>query len=359
MKMNKLRTRQPAYLLAIAVLTGALVGCDKANSEIVESQVITPVKLMEVIDSDRENSQSFIAEIDATERATLSFQVSGQVEAIKVKMGQMVKQGDLLALLDATDYQIAVNARQAEYDLAKTAFERAEALFRKKLVSADMYDQHETNLKAAKAALDQAITDLEYTKIEAPFDGVVSIVFSKNNQVVGASEPVLNLIDNNTLDVVFTVPVTYIEQNGLESIANSQLLVEMDSHTGLEIPAEFKEISTQPESDTNSYTASATIQRPQGINLLPGMTGLANLQHSERKPGFTISRSAWVSKQDTTGELYRFDDEKQTITKVQVNLDESGRVISGIEAGDLIVQAGVDSLVSGQQVKAWVKEGGI
>ncbi|MDN3685924.1 HlyD family efflux transporter periplasmic adaptor subunit [Vibrio sinaloensis] len=86
------------------------------------------------------------------------------------------------------------------------------------MISADLFDQSETQFKAAQASLKQAQTDLKYTKISAPFDGVVSITFAKEHQVVGASQPVLNIIDNHVMDVVFTVPVSYVERNGLNKI---------------------------------------------------------------------------------------------------------------------------------------------
>ncbi|NRF60805.1 efflux RND transporter periplasmic adaptor subunit [Vibrio coralliilyticus] len=352
------RMRPSAKLLIASAIGLTLVGCNKAVSE-VTTPVVTPVKLMEVPDVTLSQVDSFIAKIDATDRAALSFQVAGEIESLNVKMGSMVEKGDVLAILDPNDYQLALDARQAEYSLAKTAFNRADQLYSKKLISTDDFDQTETQYKAAKAAYEQAVTDLNYTRITAPFDGVVSITFAKEHQVVGANQPILNLVDNSVMDVVFTVPVTYTEQYGLDKFSASTLTVSMDSHRDVDIPSEFKEISTQPDVDTNSYSASVTIQRPQELNLLPGMTGQVHLVNDEKKATIKIAPSAWISKHDTTGLLYRFNSENQTIQQIQVTLDENGDVISGLEKGDLIVEAGVDKLASGQQVKAWIKEGGI
>ncbi|MEZ9947103.1 efflux RND transporter periplasmic adaptor subunit, partial [Vibrio breoganii] len=54
-----------------------------------------------------------------------------------------------------------------------------------------------------------------------------------------------------------------------------------------------------------------------------------------------------------------YNPDSQLISKVQVLLDEQGKVIDGLSSGDLIVEAGVDVLSDGQQVKAWLREGGI
>ncbi|MBA5764402.1 efflux RND transporter periplasmic adaptor subunit [Vibrio sp. 404] len=347
-----------ARVVVISGIALFIAGCNQANSEETEF-VVKPVKLFEVPDSAAQQYDSFIAEIDATERATLSFQVSGEIELIKVKMGQQVEKGELLSQLDPLDYQLAVNAKNAEYELALTAYERAQALFAKKLISADVFDQRETQYKASKAALAQAKTDLAYTQIKAPFDGVISFSHVQEHQVVTTNQPVLNLINNSVMDVVFNIPVSYIDQYGLDRIANASPSVTMDTHKQAQIPARFKEISTTADRDINSYRASVTIARPLDQNLFSGMTGQVHLVKPESKEGVDIVESAWVSKSNEHGALYRFSSETHTLSTIHVDLNSQGKVIRGLKAGDLIVETGVDQLTEGQQVKAWVKEEGI
>ncbi len=358
--MNTLlfRMKPVSRVLALSALVLTVAGCNKANSEIAEP-VVKPVKLFEIPNSAASQYDSFIANIDATDRATLSFQVAGEIETVSVKMGSTVKQGDVIASLDPTDYQLAYDARLAEYNLAKTAYVRAKQLNEKKLISVDTFDQTDTQYKAAGAALEQAKTDLDYTQIKAPFDGVVSLTFSKENQIVGANQPVVNVIDNHILDVQLTIPVSYAERYGLEHIENSQFSVVMDSHRNMSIPAKFKEISTSPDTDTNSYSASLTFVRPEQVNLLPGMTGQVRLHNAVDGGSVAITPTAWVTKESDKGQLYRFDAATQTISLVSVQLNDKGQIISGISHGDLIVEAGVEQLLPGQQVKAWTKEGGI
>ncbi|MEL7292966.1 MAG: efflux RND transporter periplasmic adaptor subunit [Pseudomonadota bacterium] len=344
-----------AGLLALGL---TLVGCNKANSEVTQP-LITPVKLIAVPDQTQPDYDSFIASIDATERAQLSFKVPGQIQQMRVKMGSVVKKGELLALLDPTDYQLAYDAKLAQYDLAKTAYRRSKELYAKKLISTDTFDQQETQYKAAKAALEKAKTDLDDTKIIAPFDGVVSLTLTKPHQVIGANHTVLNLIGNSQMDVTFTVPVNYVSQHGLSQIEQANYALVMDSHSQMLINAKFKEISTQPNADTNSYSASLTFERPEEINLLPGMTGQVRIVEQDQALGFEIADTAWVSKNSAEGQVYRLIPDTQTLEAVDVQIDERGRVIAGLNSGDLIVEAGVDQLVAGQQVKVWSKESGI
>lgn len=345
-------------LTAVIALSFFMVGCNQANSE-PQKNIIKPVKLITVPDLSSQHTDNFLAKIGATERAELSFQVAGEIESVPVRMGEIVEKGQVLAQLDPTDYQIALDAKQAQFDLAKTRFDRAEKLYRKKLISTDSFDQTETSYQAALVSLEQAKTDLSYTTISAPFDGVVSLDFSKAHELVAPKQVVLNLINNVKMDVTFSIPVKYVEKNGLSAIKKTQLFVRMDSHLTHLIPANFKEISTQADQDTNSYTAVVSITKPEGINLLSGMTGQVQVVNSERSSGFKIMDSAWITKTSDKGTLWLFDSESKQVEKTQVMLDDEGYVLDGLKQGDLIVVAGVSDISEGQQVKVWQREGGI
>lgn len=339
-------------------LSTLLTGCNKAISEPAEP-LIKPVKLLAVKDLTVDDSDAFLARIDATYRAQLSFQVSGEVEKLLVRMGQGVEKGEVLATLDPKDLQLALDAAQAQYALAKTQWERAKSLYSKKLISTDSYDQKETQYKAALASFEQAKTDLSYTKIQAPFDGVVSYTYVKPNQVVGEKQEILNLIDNTTLDVSFTLPVSYAESVSLSALKNAEMWVTMDSEPSKRIPGKFKEISTQPNIDTNSYEAIVTITRPTDRNLLTGMTGQVHIAKQNKSNAMTLPTSAWVNKQESQGEVWVMDSSTQQVNKVTLSLNESGAIESGLDNNDYVVIAGVERLVEGQVVKAWIREEGI
>ncbi|KFE95519.1 acriflavin resistance protein [Vibrio parahaemolyticus] len=339
-------------------LSTLLTGCNKAISEPAEP-LIKPVKLLAVKDLTVDDSDAFLARIDATYRAQLSFQVGGEVEKLLVRMGQGVEKGEVLATLDPKDLQLALDAAQANMHWRKLSGKEQKSLYSKKLISTDSYDQKETQYKAALASFEQAKTDLSYTKIQAPFDGVVSYTYVKPYQVVGEKQEILNLIDNTTLDVSFTLPVSYAESVSLSALKNAEMWVTMDSEPSKRIPGKFKEISTQPNIDTNSYEAIVTITRPTDRNLLTGMTGQVHIAKQNKSNAMTLPTSAWVNKQESQGEVWVMDSSTQQVNKVTLSLNESGAIESGLDNNDYVVIAGVERLVEGQVVKAWIREEGI
>lgn len=359
---RKLRWVLGTALFSLAVAVG-LSGCDSVNSQEMAEQnadkVIKPVKLIKMPDLNQQQVNSFIAKLDATERAVLSFNVSGEIASAMPHMGQQIKKGELLASLDPTDYQLALDARQAEYDLARTQYLRAKALIKETLISKDQFDQNETNYKVAKALLEQAKTDLTYTKMRAPFDGVVSLTSAEAHQVVAANQPVMKVLNNALMDVVFTVPVSYVSQYGVEDISRSAVWVTMDFARDRKLEAHFKEISTQPNIDTNSYTARVTVRRPDDLTLLTGMSGQVNIIAPDQTSLFTLPKSAWISREAGSGYVWKYSASQGVVHKTLVGLDENGFIQSGLQQGDLVVETGINGLNEAQKVKPWVEEDGI
>ncbi|NAZ94056.1 efflux RND transporter periplasmic adaptor subunit [Vibrio toranzoniae] len=358
LSIKNMTSKQVGVALTTLLLAGYLAGCDKVQSE-ENVQVVKPVKLFKVPLQTDVGLDNFIAKIDATDRAALSFNVGGDIETFFVRMGQEVKKGQVLAVLDATDFRIAVDAAQAKFDLANSQYKQASELYSKKLVSTDYYDQAVNTFTAAQVELDQAKTNLGYTTLVAPFDGVVSMVFGKQYQLIAEKQPVLNILNHSEMDVTFSIPVSKLEDRSVQDLISSNMWVVMDSHRGIRIPTRFKEISTQPDEDTNSFQAVVSIKKPEDIKLLSGMTAQVEVEKSKPDNGVGIVDSAWLNKQADHGELWRYDPESQLISKVKVTLDNQGNVIDGLSSGDLIVEAGVGGLSDGQQVKAWLREGGI
>ncbi len=355
---EKKRKRILLRIIATLSLTGMLTSCEKTIQD-AAIQITKPVKLLSVNDLITADSDSFLAQIDATYRAQLSFQVAGEISNITAKMGQKVTKGELLASLDPKDLQLALDASKAQFSLAKTQKNRAESLYSKRLISTNEYDLRETQYQAALANYEQAKTDLSYTKIHAPFSGTISYVYVKPYQIVAEKQEILNLIDNSTLDVSVTLPISYVESISLSTLANSDMWVTMDNESDTKLKAQFKEISTQPNLDTNSYEAIVTIALPEGRNLLTGMTGKVHIEKQQTSHHLALPQSVWINRNNQQGQVWVMDQKTNTVKKVTLQLDAQGLVVSGLKTNDFVVVAGIEQLTEGQMVKEWQREEGI
>lgn len=344
------------------VLSGFLLvqGCGIQAEETTVAAVAVPVKMQQIPMDQSSEAMSFVAEAIATKEAELAFQVPGEVQLFDIKMGDDVRKGQVLATLDPNDYQLAVEAKKAQFELATVRLNQAERLFQSQLISEDEYDQAKTSHTAAQSRLDEALTDLDHTRILAPFTGVASLTYINPYQYVAVKQPILKIIEHGRLNLTFSLPVHLAEKLKVETLKSSPLSVSLSRFKGIELPATFREISTQPDPDTNSYTVELTIKRPDSINILPGMSGLVTVKpQADTRLGIQIPDGAIYSMNGNRAQLWLVHPHSMTLHKVTVQLDENNYLISGLSPGDNFVSAGAKALTENQRVKPWERERGI
>ena len=153
----------------------------------------------------------YTARIEPLEFVELRSRVSGYLEKILFKEGQIVKEGDLLFIIDPRPYEAALAAAKASVKevearllLAKTNLERAKGLFASNAISKEIYDTRhaevlgaEANLLNAQARLTEAELNLEYTHIRAPIAGKVSQRMVDPGNLITADSTLLTTIVNS------------------------------------------------------------------------------------------------------------------------------------------------------------------
>ena len=345
-------------LAASLMLYGIARGADDAPLQPVKTWggAPTPVKVLTAFTADE--APTFPARADAGDSAMLAFRVAGQLRDLKVRMGDSVAKGAVLAELDPTDYRLNLDARQAEFDLAKLEADRASALYKQKLISEDQYDTAQTLLATNVARLEQAREQLSFCKLTAPFAGAIAFTYAMPSEIVGPQQPVLNLQDTSTLDIRFNLPPRF--QHLLEGEDKAVFTVMFELMPGIDLETQYKELSMQPDPDTNSYPVTLLVTSPADFSAMPGMPATVRLHHP------SLSDTRWAPPAealfDRSGEVahvWRIDTSNMTIQKVAVELDAGGVLRTGLSPGDQIVAAGVDRLQQGQRVRPWVREGGL
>lgn len=205
-----------AVMAAAAVVAASLfAACKKPNRAGAGGGSFVPVKSMNL-------PSQVIATGTVTPRVGAEIKVgprvSGQLKKLNVKIGDVVKKGDVLAVLEEKDLQANVDKAEAQLHAAKAAevytsanYERLAALLPKGYVSKDAVeaarqarDSAVANVKSAQASLDYAKVQLSYATITAPIDGVVESVATNEGETVAASfnaPTFVTLIDLSRLEV--------------------------------------------------------------------------------------------------------------------------------------------------------------
>jgi RND family efflux transporter MFP subunit len=355
-------TRPVFQLLSASIPALLLLACSEPPPPVVE-KVSRPVKTLLIEAPDTGGVRNFPARIDAADKAELAFRVPGKVQKLLVKEGDRVDEGQLVAELDPKDFQIVVNDRQATYDNAKKNFERAKELIEKGNISRMDYDRLEAEFRNATAALNSARQDLSYTKLEAPFKGLIAKRYIQQFEEVQAKQVVLDLQNVNALDVKFDVPESLIR--GIRADADERakrreeikITASFEGMPGREFPLRFKEVATKADSQTQTFEVTYLMDRVETGTILPGMTASVTVDMSryiDEEPVFTVPVSAIVGDYKLDPRAWVVDEATMTVrpqpVKVGRMLRDTIEVLDGLEPGLRIVTAGTPFLVEGMKV---------
>ena len=191
-------------LVWLLCLTFALVGC-KEKTEIVK--IIRPIATITIGEQAAEQIGKYSGIVAAVESSGLSFEIRGQVASVEVDIGESVKKGQVLAVLDPEPYQLDVNAAEAELvtakdNVAKTKaeYERQKRLYEQGAGAERNMEVTEFNYKSALSAvefqtakLDLANRNLRNTKLPSPYDGVIAWRSVEPNEEVLAGQKILEI----------------------------------------------------------------------------------------------------------------------------------------------------------------------
>ena len=352
-------------LVPLCVSLFLVAGCAEEEVEQV-ADVSRPVKTMEIEAPEKGGIRNFPARIDANRKAELAFRVAGKVQEILVKEGDDVVEGQEVAELDSTDYQIVVNDRQATYDNSKKNFDRAKELIKKGHISKMDYDRLEAEFKNARAALRTARQDLTYTELQAPFTGTIAKRHIERFEEVQAKQTVLSLQDTSLLEVKFDVPESIMRslRGGREDRESREarrdqvgIFAAFNDLPGREFPLTFKEVSTKADAKTQTFQVTFTMEQVTGATVLPGMTATVTVDLSRvlgAETVYNVPVSAVVGDYKLDPRVWVVDEASMTVhpkpVKVGRMWGDNIDVNEGIASGDRLVTAGVPFLVEGMKV---------
>jgi len=352
-------------LFAGAVLT-VLFACGGGEQES-SPPPVRPVKIFEVEGISGDAVRRFPGSISASQRAELSFRVGGVLQKIEVKEGDRVKAGQVLASLDPTDFEIRLKDRQATFDNAQKNYDRGSQLVAEGNISQLDFDRLEANFRTSQAALDAAKQELEYTRLKAPFTGVIGRREVENFEEVTANQPIIQLQNLEQLDVIVNLPENLVRSlqrdPDVDTVRDSRVADRIETWASFEgrgddrFPLNFKEVSTKADAQTQTFRVTLTMPQPDGFSVLPGMT--ANVFMDFSKVVATDSTrwvpvSAVVADSGLDARVWVLDSDSMTVSPQAVTIGRmaNGRieVTSGLSGGEEIVSVGAAYLADGMQV---------
>ena len=339
-------------LFSVLVMFSA---CGQKEASVSEPTLVRLTQVSQVAESAH---TSYPGSTRATNTSNVAFRVSGTLADVKVKEGDHVREGQVIAVMDDRDYQVQLSATEAEYAQIKADCERVIALFEDGSTTAQNYDKARYGLEQITAKYQHAKDQLADCQLKAPYNGYVQKVLHESHETVSAGMPIASLFCSNGLEVVIHIPAS--EFMRVESF--DHFTVMFDVLPGQEFPLRLVSIAQRANANQLYEVRFLLENKGEGREPLkkvtPGMTALVDIVYKVNGDvPIEVPASAVFHKGDQSYVfVYEGDDKQGVIRQVPVNvaaLTVGGnmKVNTGLKPGQKVVECGVHHLTDGTTVR--------
>ena len=358
---------KPLHALLLAGLA-VLAACSKPEPA---PAPVRAVRTLTVAPQSAGGVQEYAGEVRARTESRLGFRVGGKIVRRDADLGDNVKAGQLLAQLDPQDLRLgqeaakaALSAAQVNHDQAAADFKRFKELRDQGFISSAELERRETALKAALAQLEQARAQSSvqgnqaaYASLLADAKGVITAVEAEPGMVVAAGTPVLRLAHDGPRDVVFAVPEDKLALIRQLAAVPSRFSVKLWGEDSTALPASIREISAAADPVTRTFLVKADVGKAP-VKL--GQTATVRVELPQTA-GVTKLPLTALKEEQGRSIVWLVDRQSMTVRAQAVQVagaDGNDAVITGgLQAGQVVVTAGVHVLNPGQTVKFYVEPG--
>jgi RND family efflux transporter MFP subunit len=304
----------------------------------VETLVLEPAPFTDIIE--------VTGTVEALDDAVVSSQTDGRVTMLRER-GTRVRDGDLVATINAEEAEAAVEQARAQYELAQDRFDRQQPLYRDSVISALEFEQVRSERNQARAALSQAETRLENAQVEAPFAGTVEERFIEEGEQAAPGTRLARIVNTRRVKVTAGIPERYA--NDIEIGTPIQLDFRRYGAGVRTAEVTFAGSTIDPESRT--FSIEATLSNEEGT-LKPEMSTRLRVTRAVLDDALVLPRTAVL--RDETGPHVYVANRSDSVTvaenrDISIGAEAGNHVVvdSGLTAGDEIIVVGQNNASPG------------
>jgi membrane fusion protein (multidrug efflux system) len=299
---------------------------------------------------------NIIGTMEAVHGVTVSADLPGQVERIDFESGKSVQVGDVLVELDTRQERAQLASLEAQRDLARVSFDRAQQLVDEGVISRVEYDQATSQRKASEANVAEIKATIERKTIRAPFSGILGIRQVNLGQYLSAGQAIVSLQALSPIYVNFGVP----QQTLSQMVIGHAVRVAKEDLPNSAFSGRVTAVDSVVNEATRNIQIQATLSNPEG-KLRPGMFVQVEVPLGAARSVIALPASAInfapygdsvfviTDLKDPSGKTYR--GVQQQFVKVEGSHGDQVAIVSGVNPGDEVVTSGVFKLRNGAAVQ--------
>jgi len=353
-----------AGIIAAALLLTSKPGRATVNGA---SSNVPSVAVVKVTRENLAKEMKIPAEFRPYTEVELHAKVSGYLQRINVDFGDQVKAGQLLATIEIPELQDELDNATATEQKAEANHKNAHLVYSRllavnkdhpNLVAQEDLDAAESRdadtaatIAAAKADVGKYQTLLAYTKITAPFDGVVTRRYTDPGSMIQAGTssqamPLLRLSDNYRLRLDFPVSIDYVQ--GVRT--GDPVDVRIDSPGGKAFTGKIARFTHRVDETTRTMMAEMEVDNPK-LELIPGMYATVVLKADQRPNAVAIPTEAITAGKTTVYVVNKDNEVEERTVVLGLETPTKYEVVSGVKEGELVMIGNAAQIKPGQKVE--------
>ena len=358
--MTPLRRRMTVMLCGVFLLLGLIFGFNQLKAFMIKyfiSNMGLPpatVSTLAVTSTQWQPKLSSVGNVRAYRGVELSTEIGGLVQAVPIKSGMDVKEGELLIKLNDASDVAQLSSLKALADLAKVINERDRQQLEIQAISKNVFDTSKADAASKQAQVEQQTALVAKKNLKAPFTGRVGIVMINPGQFVNPGDKLITL---QTLDPIF-VDFNLPQSNAAQIQVGQEIVVTTDAFKDASFTGKVTAVSPKIDANTRNIQVEAQLANPDK-KILPGMFANVNLKLGDEVKLLTLPQTAVTynpygstvfiakptGKKDKQGKP-ALEAQQVFVTTGQTRGDQVA-ILKGIEEGATVVTSGQLKLKNG------------
>lgn len=311
-----------------------------------------PVEVVEILPGPISAFIETNGTLEAEREVDIVARTGGPLVALNTEEGVQVQAGEVLAQIDELEARAQVEIARVALQDAEIVYNRAKASLENAVVSQEVYDTALSALESAKAQLSGNEIQLGYTRITAPFDGLIIQRAVKFGETVTAGQQLFRISDFDPLLCVIGVP----ERDLARLSIGQPAILQVEAFPGE--PFQGRVLRISPVVDAATGTIRVTLEVNRQGRLSPGMFAGVRLVTDVRQDALIMPKRA-LSLESLADSVFVVEDGAAYRRNVTLGYEEDDRVevTSGLDRGDRVIVVGQDGLTDATPVQILVGPG--
>ncbi len=334
------------YLIILLMLL--LMSCSNEGKNEQESSTPVTVETQVVSVTALEKELTLSGNVEGATTVRLGFLVPGKISHISKKEGELIRKGELLSSLDATNYSIAKQLADVQLNATDDEYNRLKIMYDRKSISESDFKKIGFSLQEAQLQQKLHTKNLNDTRLYSPIEGVLLSKKVEVGEIVNQGMPLFVVADIRKVFVSVFVPEDELNKIRLNQEASIFIAAQDKAYSG-----KITEVGALADPASRAFAVKIEVVN-DNLSIRPGM--IAEARIPSRQPNNAMLLPAGCIGHDPDGQSYVYVADEKTMQafKRKVNLggimENKIEITSGLSEGEVVVASGLKKLSDGSYI---------